>query len=207
LRDEGTLFSLVQSNITTNAQVIDYLASYFPSNPNAVAEVTGLVANYPNQPLIGQPAGSPFDTGALNNIYPQYKRLAAILGDITFTLTRRVYLDLVSSQVKSWSYLSDYFQDVVPVLGTFHGSDILVAFGTLGPIVPTQTYQGYIINFINNLDPNSGSTAAPLINWPQYTKANRELVLIGALGNSLLPDTFRKNASDYLEGMTSSLRV
>merc|ERR1712144_63191 len=105
-RDEGTLFSLFQNNITTNAELIDYLASYFPEDPNVRADITGLVAQYPNQPLLGQPAGSPFDTGSLNNIYPQFKRLAAILGDITFTLTRRYYLDLITSQgIQAWSDL------------------------------------------------------------------------------------------------------
>lgn len=38
----------------------------------------GLVAQYANMPLAGQPAGSPFRTGALNNIYPQFKRLVCI---------------------------------------------------------------------------------------------------------------------------------
>lgn len=61
---------------------------------------------YPDQPLLGQPAGSPFNSGALNNIYPQFKRLAAVLGDTTFTLTRRSYLSTVASEVKAWSYLN-----------------------------------------------------------------------------------------------------
>lgn len=76
--DEGTLFSLVQSNITTNDELVQYLASYFPTNPNAEQDVRGFVANYPDQPLAGQPAGSPFNTGATNNIYAEYKRLAAV---------------------------------------------------------------------------------------------------------------------------------
>lgn len=89
----GTLFSLVQGNITTNDELVAYFASYFsPNNPNAMQDVAGLAAQYPDQPLMGQPAGSPFNTGPLNNIYPQFKRVAAILGDITFTLTRRAYL-------------------------------------------------------------------------------------------------------------------
>lgn len=120
--DEGTLFSLTQTNITTTRQLINYLTSYFPGTPNARAVVKGLVANYPNDPS----AGSPFRTGDANEIYPQYKRLAAILGDLVFTLTRRVYLNTVSKQVKSYSYLSTYFHGT-PVLGTFHATDILYA--------------------------------------------------------------------------------
>lgn len=205
--DEGTLFSLVQSNITTNARLINYLASYFPENPNAISDVTGLVNLYPNQPLAGQPAGSPFNTAAANNLYPQYKRLAAILGDITFTLTRRVYLETVSSQVKCWSYLSTYLYGT-PVLGTFHGSDVLAAYGTAGDLnVPTVSIQTYYINFVNSLDPNGGGMSAPLIQWPQWTTGSARLLNFRGLRNTLISDTFRKAASDYLGRLGSSLRV
>lgn len=81
--DEGTLFSLFQLNITTNAQLIDYLTPFFPANPNARQAVTGLLAQYPDQPFLGQPANSPFRTGGLNSLYPQYKRIAAVLGDVS----------------------------------------------------------------------------------------------------------------------------
>ncbi|KAK4892938.1 hypothetical protein LTR27_008666 [Elasticomyces elasticus] len=194
-QDEGTLFSLAQSNITTNARLIQYLASYFPTDANAVADITGLVANYPDQPLLGQPAGSPFNTGVLNNIYPQYKRLAAILGDLIFTLARRNYLDKVASQVPAWSYLATYFAGT-PVLGTFHATDIAVDFFIPG--IPQQPVLTYYISFINKLDPNALTTAAPLITWPRWTSGAPQLINFGALRNSLIPDTFRQAASDYL---------
>ena len=44
--DEGTLFSLVQSNITTNAQLVAYLQSYFPIDGKDL--IPGLVATYPD---------------------------------------------------------------------------------------------------------------------------------------------------------------
>ncbi|KAK5705934.1 hypothetical protein LTR17_021225 [Elasticomyces elasticus] len=194
-QDEGTLFSLTQSNITTNARMIHYLASYFPTDADAVADITGLVANYPDQPLLGQPAGSPFNTGVLNNIYPQYKRLAAILGDLIFTLARRNYLDKVASQVPAWSYLSTYFAGT-PVLGTFHATDIAVDFFIPG--IPQQSVLTYYISFVNKLDPNALTTAAPLITWPRWTSGAPQLINFGALRNSLIPDTFRQAASDYL---------
>ncbi|KAK3617880.1 hypothetical protein LTR56_025012 [Elasticomyces elasticus] len=203
-QDEGTLFSLAQSNITTNAQLIQYLASYFPTNPNAVADMTGLVATYPDQPLLGQPAGSPFNTGSLNNIYPQYKRLAAILGDITFTLARRNYLNLVASQVPAWSYLSTYFSGT-PVLGTFHATDIVVDYIT--PSIPQQSVLTYYVSFVSKLDPNALTTAAPLITWPKWTASSPKLVNFAALGNSLIPDNFRQASSDYLATKSSVFRV
>lgn len=205
--DEGTLFSLVQSNITTNAQLISYLSSYFPASPNSASDITTLAALYPNQPLLGQPAGSPFNTGALNNIYPQYKRLAALLGDVTFTLTRRVYLQYISSQVKCWSYLSSYLYGT-PVLGTFHGKDIIASYGLLGDNnIATTSIQSYYINFVNFLDPNGEGVSAPLVQWPQWTGAARRLLNFRALRNTIINDDFRKPASDFLAERGSALRI
>lgn len=150
----------MQGNITTNQELVNYFASYFEANPNAVADVTGLAAQYPDQPLIGQPAGSPFRTGPLNNIYPQFKRVAAILGDLTFTLTRRAYLvsdirqisgpastnffvlqNIITGQgIKAFSYLSTFAYGT-PILGTFHASDILVAFGSTATSNQAKTFQ------------------------------------------------------------------
>ena len=204
--DEGTLFSLTQSNITTDDELIRYIASYFPENPTAVSDVTGLVANYADQPSIGQPDGSPFGTGALNNVYPQFKRLAAILGDITFTLSRRIYLNIVSSEVKCWSYLNSYLYGL-PVLGTFHGSDILYTYGTLSEALePTQTIQTYYINFINHLDPNGIINTSALTVWPQYS-TKPTLMNFRAASNVLIQDTFRQNAAAYLSGKITNFRV
>ncbi|WPH00762.1 Hypothetical protein R9X50_00359200 [Acrodontium crateriforme] len=205
--DEGTLFSLVLSNVTTNQQVIDYLASYFPNNPTAETDVTGLVANYPDEPLLGQPSGSPFRTGSLNNIFPQYKRLAAILGDVTFTLTRRVALTFLSKKVKVWSYLNTYLYGT-SILGTLHGSDILVSYGyTTNLVPPAAAVQQYYIAFVNNLDPNSLGTPAPLIPWPQWTSSNPQLVNFEATQLSYLTDDFRSGAFNYISSKPSAFRV
>ena len=85
--------------------------------------ITALVATYPDDPS----DGSPFGTGILNEWYPQFKRLAAILGDLTFTLSRRAVLNIVSSEVPTWSYLASYDYGT-PVLGSFHAGDILQVF-------------------------------------------------------------------------------
>ncbi|KAI9686328.1 MAG: hypothetical protein M1822_003673 [Bathelium mastoideum] len=204
--DEGTLFSLFQSNISTNAQLITYLSTIFPSDPSAVADVTGLVANYPDD--LG-PAGSPFNTSYLNEVYPQFKRLAAVFGDITFTLSRRIYLQNVASKLPAaYSYLSSYLYGT-PILGTFHSSDILYAYGDLTSLpVPTQSIQTYYINFVNSLNPNgAGTPAAPLIEWPQWSTGSPQLLNFLAASNQLIPDTFRANASQYLASKISAFRV
>lgn len=74
--DEGTIFALFQSNITTTAQLITYLSSIFFQNASP-AQITELVATYSDTII----DGSPFRTGILNNIYPQFKRIAAMIGE------------------------------------------------------------------------------------------------------------------------------
>ncbi|ORY75783.1 lipase [Protomyces lactucae-debilis] len=191
--DEGTLFSLVQANLTTTADVVDYLGTYFFNNAPR-AQIQSLVDSYPNNPI----AGSPFRTGLLNILYPQYKRLAALLGDATFTLTRRIFLELAAPQVpKAFSYLGSYNYGT-PILGSFHASDILALFFVPG--YPQATIQRYYINFINNLDPNVG--VEPTVAWPQWTAA-KQLLNIEALSSKLIPDNFRESSAAVLRSGVS----
>lgn len=189
--DEGTLFSLFQENITTTEELVTYINTYlYPTA--AEADIAGLVATYPDD----SSAGSPFRTGVLNELYPQYKRLAAILGDVTFNLARRIYLSYVASTVNAWSYLDSHLYGTT-VLGTFHGSDLFNAFYDAPSPIAAQTVQTYYISFVNNLDPNSITTALPLIEWPQWTSDDPQLVQINAISNNLLADTFRNSSYAY----------
>ncbi|KAJ8606319.1 hypothetical protein MRB53_041070 [Persea americana] len=206
--DEGTLFALNQANITTNDDVITYLTTYFPTNPNARSDVTTLVSNYPNQPLLGQPAGSPFNTSSANNLYPQFKRLAAILGDVVFTLSRRIYLHNLPSTLPRWSYLSSYLH-TLPILGTFHGSDIIYAYGLLGDEDPiTELVQTYYVRFVNSLDPNGGNGTAT---WPAWSDADGQtpqlLNFLAEGKTEIIEDNFREGAYEYLVGNESQFRV
>lgn len=127
-----------------------------------------LVRGYADTYVEDVSAGSPYRTGIFNNIYPQFKRISAITGDYMFTLKCRLFLDLAStakSAVPSWSYIGSYFYGL-PVIGTFHSSDILPAFGTLRGNA-CSSIQGYYISFVNNLDPNTG-TSILLPTWPKW---------------------------------------
>ncbi|KAH0157602.1 hypothetical protein KCU67_g7841, partial [Aureobasidium melanogenum] len=170
--------------------------------------MAGFVANYPDQPKLGQRAGSPFGTGSSNNFYPQFKRLAAILGDLEFTLARRNYLSIVSSDVNAWSYLNTYLYGS-SILGTFHILDLLVAFGdgTLESGLDSQTVQQYYISFVNHQNPNALGTAAPLIDWPQYSTEKPTLLNFATNGLSYLPDTFRAAAGQYLATHSASFHL
>lgn len=202
-QDEGTLFSLSQTNISNGDLLTEYLESYFPLATSA--QVSALVATYPDDPA----DGSPFNTGDLYNIYPEFKRLAAILGDISFTLTRRVYLYIVSGTIPAWSYLATYLQGT-PVLGTFHASDILEVYFDLPYPLPSSSIQCYYISFINNLQTNEyvgNPNCAGTITWPQYSTSSPNLIEFGAAGNTILPDNFRESSFEYLLSNPNSFEV
>ncbi|KAF8261989.1 Alpha/Beta hydrolase protein, partial [Lactarius quietus] len=97
--DEGTLFSLLQTNITTDAGFRAYLTEFFLINVTD-AELDKVLTLYPQDPT----QGSPFGTGTQNVFTPEFKRIAAFLGDLVFQAPRRWILDNVSGKQNTWSY-------------------------------------------------------------------------------------------------------
>ncbi|EIM86204.1 carotenoid ester lipase precursor [Stereum hirsutum FP-91666 SS1] len=174
--DEGTLFSLSSVNLTTDAEAEAYIQSTYFSTLS-LDDLASVFQAYPSDPTVG----SPFDTGSANVITPQFKRIAAIQGDLVFQAPRRFFLQQRSDKQKTWAFLSDRLKST-PLLGSFHSSDLLNAYGP-GDLTDV------IVNFANNLDPN-GPT---IIEWPNYsTDAPTLLTLLdGAVPQTLTNDTFR----------------
>ena len=198
--DEGTLFALFQSNITTTDELIDYLLTIFFHDANATV-IEDLVALYSDTST----DGSPFRTGIFNDWYPEFKRLAAILGDLTFTLTRRATLEIASTvapDLPSWSYLSSYDYGT-PIMGTFHGSDILQVFFGIYPNYASAIFHAYYISFVNNLDPNVGNSYP---NWPQWSE-NNQLLNTYPTFSQLITDDFRSNIVDFLVPNIASFHI
>jgi len=75
-------------------------------------EVNELLTLYPSDAA----AGSPFGTGDLYAITPQYKRLAAIIGDLEHHAQRRFFLNQTAQQQHAWSYLSKQLK--LPFIGS-----------------------------------------------------------------------------------------
>ncbi|OJA14824.1 hypothetical protein AZE42_11600 [Rhizopogon vesiculosus] len=97
--DEGTIFSFSTLNITTDAQLAEYLQTYwFPSAPAAAIEQ--LLVYYPQDPT----QGSPYDTGALYELSAQFKRMASFQGDATFHAPRRFFLQQRSGSQSTWAF-------------------------------------------------------------------------------------------------------
>lgn len=190
--DEGTLFGLFTPNLTTKSDVTNYLKTvFFPTTD--VKDIQGLVDTYQTT----TEDGSPFRTLLLNNWYPQFKRISAIIGDLTFTLTRRLFLESTSSvfpDVPSWSYLSTYDYGT-PILGTFHGSDLLQVFYGVLPNNAAKSIRAYYFSFVYNLDPNKGSGQD---NWPQWS-TSQQLKSFGANSNTIIQDNFRADSAAYIK--------
>ncbi|KJZ72761.1 hypothetical protein HIM_07836 [Hirsutella minnesotensis 3608] len=191
--DEGTLFSIFQRNVSSATRMADYLSSYFfPQAP--IDKLREFVDLY--EPAISE--GSPFRTDQSNDLYPGFKRVAAIIGDINFTGNRRVALEALSKakpDLPTWSYLSSYAHKT-PILGTFHGSDILQIFFGLQSNHATRSCRSYYLNFLHHLDPNIGTQSSA--QWPQW-KANQDLMWFKSQSqNDILRDNFRSGPITWM---------
>ncbi|KAK3906052.1 Alpha/Beta hydrolase protein [Staphylotrichum tortipilum] len=207
--DEGTLFALFQPNITTTPKLVKYLGDIFFHGASQ-KNLEDLVALY--SPWVWD--GSPFRSGIFNEIYPGFKRLAAILGDLIFTLTRRAFLQdtaRVNPSVPAWSYLASYDQGT-PIMGTFHASDILQVFYGLLPNYASKSIQGYYANFVYNQDPNNaagGTSAKSKVaeNWPRWNPSDPTLVNFFAKKIEYLKDDFRSDASTFISANVAAFRI
>ncbi|RDW60637.1 carboxylic ester hydrolase-37 [Coleophoma cylindrospora] len=222
MRDEGTLFSLINSlNTTTTEEVIDYFSTYWWPNVTQ-AQMDKLMELYPEDPS----AGSPFGTGVLNQLGPQFKRIAALTGDYSFQCQRRQLLDKITAP--KWNYLIEQAVPLplidetplgeiiaetgvtgIPVLGSFHVSDVVLNwFGTLPASVSQNSYHlmGVLVSFVNHLDPNQhGMASVPT--WPEYNSTSRETIRWQESGVDVIVDDYRQEQMNYLNEIGDYLRI
>ncbi|EHK16062.1 uncharacterized protein TRIVIDRAFT_195940 [Trichoderma virens Gv29-8] len=200
--DEGTLFSIFQTDVTSTSSLVNWLSQYMFFNATKT-QLTQLVNTYDT----AISSGSPFRTSIFNDLYPGFKRTAALLGDLVFTLTRRMELTVASQvnpNVPIWSYLSSYDYGT-PFLGTFHASDILQVFYGLLPNNAMRSTRTYFFNFFYNLDPNVGVKGYS--KWPKWTDNHQLMWFETADSNSLLADDFRDDSYQWIVKNKAVLRV
>lgn len=93
------LAQLTRFTLRNQNQLLDYVTdNYFPTAPSS--DINTILQDYPAD--ICQ--GSPFNTNDLNALTPEYKRLAAIQGDLIFQSARRFFLQQRSDKQKTWSF-------------------------------------------------------------------------------------------------------
>lgn len=192
--DEGTLFSLANMNITTEKAFSEYIQTNYLNSISA-SQMEQVLAAYPADPA----AGSPFGTGDANALTPQYKRLAAIQGDIVFQAPRRFFLQSSSDLTRKWSYINMRGKNR-PMIGTGHASDIGNWFGrgNTASHFPTDA----LIQFVHAQNPNvvgnEGETARTF--WPQWGSTNSSHIMIFGDEDivSVASDDFRSEPMDLL---------
>jgi carboxylesterase type B len=196
MEDEGTLFALFQSEVNTKAKLVTYLKDYFFSDATTT-QLGALVDTY-GSGLSAITDNSPFRTGILNEIFPGFKKRAALLGDLVFTLSRRLFLvaaNAANSNTPSWSYLMSQ-NEGTPILGTFHGSDLLQVFFGVKDNYAGRSMRTYFFNFVHTLDPNGdGDSGFP--NWPQWAQGNN-MMHVFAKRSTLLADNFRTASYNWI---------
>ncbi|KAI0027938.1 carotenoid ester lipase precursor [Vararia minispora EC-137] len=185
--DEGTIFALSSSNLTTTEEVHSYLRTFYYHNVHHrdLVELLDLYSDDPTQ-------GSPFGTGSLSALTPQFKRLAAIQGDLAFISPRRTFLEHRSHLQPAYSWLSKRFKSF-PDLGSFHGTDSPSVFGgDLG---------AYLIRFVATLNPNGPGSN---VTWPRYNTSSKELLTLwdGDIPMNITRDTFRAEGMAKLAALS-----
>jgi len=90
---------IVLADFRTDSQFESYVRTIiFPNITDAEYET--IAEAYPSDPT----QGSPFDTGIMNVLTPEFKRLAAFDGDVTFHAPRRLFLNSLSGRQNAWSF-------------------------------------------------------------------------------------------------------
>ncbi|KAI0030227.1 alpha beta-hydrolase [Vararia minispora EC-137] len=184
--DEGTLFSLGNSNLTTSSEFEDYITKLWGTGNRTIVEP--LFAAYPEDPAVG----CPYATGTVNNITSQFKRMASITGDLVFQAPRRLFFKRIVRTQPVFSYINKRMKST-PVLGAFHGSDVSNFYGP-------GDMTDYLIRFATMLDPNGGNVNATEIPWPQYTLETKQMLMFldGDVSLAIGTDTFREEAIEKM---------
>lgn len=91
LEDEGSVFAIITPKLTSTDRIVNYLSEYvlYNTSREVIREFVGM---YSTRPVVG----SPFRTGLLNELYPGFKKMSALIGDAILHFPRRYVLETVS---------------------------------------------------------------------------------------------------------------
>ncbi|KAJ7436834.1 extracellular triacylglycerol lipase precursor [Mycena latifolia] len=206
--DEGTFFAtpLMNSTAMVRSHLISNLTTSTMPRQKLEAAVGKLLALYPDVPALG----SPFNTGnATFGLSSQYKRYAAIAGDLIIQSSRRAWIQAASQfGVKTFGYL---FTDLAPpvvipalggrkasadALGVTHIADIPYVYGAEAfiPKRPASSIElskrmvDYWVSFATSLNDGIGSARPP---WSQYRCGDEMLLQLNGNDTKMIPDNYR----------------
>lgn len=186
--DEGTFLVLgTISNLTDEAGFKKFSKDSFSTSDEQYARLAQL---YPSDPA----AGSPYNTGFLNQLTPQSKRVASLYGDKVFSMPRKVLLrEVAKFNPNIYSYIYRGFKST-PFLGSLHISELLNTYGFL-PGRLTDDMQSRWVNFINFGTPTAPNSQ---LEWPKYG-TQRQILAFDELSTRVEVDNVRDAQHAFLE--------
>ncbi|KAG5341552.1 Lipase 2 [Termitomyces sp. T112] len=204
--DEGTIFVKPQS-ISADADLLIFLENDY-RNRNAsffqnITSIQNLLSLYPDDPTLG----SPFGTGNVTFFGEQFKRAAAVYGDIHFQWPRRNFLSaVVAKGVDAWSYIFDQFTSTnAQWQGVYHTGEIPYVFMKFTPAdealyTLAKQVHAYWVSFAYNRDPNFSKNQ----DWDRYHISNSNIVFV-ANATFMQPDTFRVANTNFIGSISDQL--
>ncbi len=201
--DEGTFFAVGMQTPTPARPTASSTPWLTPTLTRRASTSALLSICTPAEPA----AGSPYNTGTANEIYPGYKRNSAVPRRPHLQLHRRAYLAAVAARVPAWSFSASYRKS--GVLGTFHGSDLLM-LAEKWPAYPYYDIWQYYISFVYYLNPNQLSgmdKARSLLEWPRWENDSRKIVEFQQYGEAIAKDEARQAPYDYFRSVWSLFRI
>ncbi|KAI5122705.1 hypothetical protein M0805_009758 [Coniferiporia weirii] len=210
-KDEGTPFTPPTFN--SSEQIREWL--FLNSTPSAVStqvlndNIDTVLELYPDVPALGSPFGTGNETFGLSS---EFKRMSAILGDMSFQSLRRASAKIRSRQgAKVFAYLfTDPQLEGTPSLGVGHGSELPYVYGTApnGPasVVLSHNMIDYWLSFANSLDPNDGHGNASRTLWTQYTPSSENVLQLDSEDLVMIPDTYRAKQIAFINANPVAFR-
>lgn len=215
--DEGTDNAPAGGLINTDQQLFDYLkGSTGFGFPDAV--IRKIMEFYPNDPAVGIPLNTGaerFDQGT------QYKRIAAILGDVFYHATRlddaRWYAKYSPTYTYRFNTLPWQNNNTATTggqaqayKGVGHFSEVAFVFANPAFYGPWPEYKAlsdeiseHWINFIASGSPNGAGAQGNLV-WPVYNASGNGVNMVlqtsgrGRNGSYVEDDTYRREGREYL---------
>ncbi|KAJ7111463.1 hypothetical protein C8R44DRAFT_883259 [Mycena epipterygia] len=168
---------------------------------------------------------SPFNTG--NDTFglsSQYKRAAAIGGDLDFLSQRRFWIETATNAgVPAFGYLFTQPQPgVAPSLGVYHSSEVAFVYGapsdtSASAVLLSEIMVEYGVSFTISLTPNDG-LGIPHPEWTQFTPENEVssyvslhltsyflnnllrlcVIQLNGANLTMIPDDFRAEQTDFI---------
>ncbi|KAJ7700483.1 esterase 1 [Mycena rosella] len=201
-QDEGTIFTTEVINSTEEVlESFVNMSSPSVSPTTLQTSVQKLLQLYPDIPTLG----SPFNTG--NNTFglsSQFKRTAAIAGDLDFQSQRRLWIETAANAgVATFGYLFTQPQpNGPPEDGVFHGSEIPFVYGapsdnSTSALTISRLMIEYWVSFATSLTPNDG-LGIPRPEWTQFTPENKAVIQLNGANLTMIPDNYRAAQMDFI---------